>query len=214
MLPRRDDLCGLCLIIDQDLLQSSPDQAMTQALEAGVRFFQYRSKNGTRRQVYDAAARLVKIAHRSGALFLVNDHADIAAAVDADGVHLGQEDLPLGAARRVLGKDRLIGISTHSQEQAVQAEAGGADYIGFGPMFSTRTKDAGAVQGLERLALIKQTVRVPVVAIGGINQDTMHEVLQAGADGIAVISAILTAQDVQKAAASMVNVLRSFRRVP
>ena len=188
-------------------------EAAALARNAGAAFFQYRNKNGTRRAVFDVASRLVKIARESGALFLVNDHADIAAAVNADGVHLGQDDLPLEAGRRVVGKERIIGISTHSVEQAVQAEAGGADYIGFGPVFLTRTKDAGAVQGLESLALIKQTVHVPVIAIGGINQDTMHVVLQAGADGVAVISAILSAQDIQKAAANMVGTIRAFRRV-
>ncbi len=120
--------------------------------------------------------------------FIVNDHADIAAAVDADGVHLGQDDLPIEFARKLLGKDKLIGISTHSLEQARAAEAAGADYIGFGPIFTTSTKDAGQTQGIQNLTIIKNSVAIPVIAIGGINQANVQVIAQAGADGVAVIS--------------------------
>lgn len=182
---------------------------MADALSCGVTFFQYRDKNGVRRHIYETARELSALARRRGALFIVNDHADIAAAVDAAGVHLGQEDLPIEAARKLLGRQKIIGISTHSREQAIAAEASGADYIGFGPIFSTSTKDAGKTQGIDALAAIKKTVAIPVIAIGGIMHGNAREVMKAGADGAAVISAILSAPDMKQAAEQMIKNLRN-----
>ncbi len=176
---------------------------MAAALEAGVRFFQYRSKKGARRAIYETVRHLAVLARNSGAVFIVNDHADIAAAAGADGVHLGQDDLPLEHARRLLGREKLIGISTHSTEQAVATEAGGADYIGFGPIFPTATKDAGELQGCGRLADVKRSVSIPVIAIGGIKHENVRNAFAAGADGVAVISAILGAPDIRRASEQM-----------
>jgi thiamine-phosphate diphosphorylase len=142
---------------------------------------------------------------------MVNDHADIALAVDADGVHLGQDDLPIEHARDLLGSGKLIGVSTHSPEQAKVAEAGGADYIGFGPVFRTSTKDAGPVQGIEKISVIKRTVSVPVFAIGGITLANVEEVICAGADGVAVISAVLSAPDRKTAAVEMIRKIQKNR---
>jgi thiamine-phosphate pyrophosphorylase len=184
---------------------------MAQALSAGVRFFQYRNKSGSRRSIYDAAHQLAGIARHSDALFILNDHPDIAAAVEADGVHLGQDDLPIAAARKLLGAGKIIGISTHSREQAVLAGLSGADYIGFGPIFPTRTKDAGEVQGVETLKQIKQSVTIPVIAIGGITHENCGVVLQAGADGVAVISAVLAAVNLQESARRIIKVITESR---
>lgn len=181
---------------------------MTQALSAGVTFFQYRNKSDTRRKIYETALRLARMAQQAGALFVVNDHADIAAAVDADGVHLGQDDLPILFARKLLGKEKLIGISTHSSDQARAAERAGADYIGFGSLFKTSTKDAGAIQGIENLSIIKKTVSIPVIAIGGINRANAREVIRAGADGVAVISAVLSAPNIKQAAEEMLRIIQ------
>ncbi len=180
---------------------------MMQALAAGVRFFQYRDKKGPKRLIWETAKLLAKISRGAEALFIVNDFADIARAVDADGVHLGQDDLPIEEARKILGKDKIIGISTHSIEQAVAAEQAGANYIGFGPIFPTTTKDAGLVQGLENLKIIRQKVTIPSIAIGGINRSNTTDVIRSGANGIAVISAILSAHDLQKAASEMIQSL-------
>jgi len=190
-------------VIDAGFLRTDAVVAAQAALAAGVRFFQYRDKQGTRRQVHAAAERLALFLRAADALFLVNDHADIAAAVDADGVHLGQDDLPLGNARKLLGPDRFIGISTHSVEQAMTAEQDGADYIGFGPLYGTATKDAGPVQGLERLSAVRAAVQLPVIAIGGIDAARAAAAVQAGADGIAVISAVLGEDDIGAAARSI-----------
>jgi len=185
---------------------------MQQALDAGVTFFQYRNKDGARKGVYETALMLARIARNARACFIVNDHADIAAAVDADGVHLGQDDLPVEFARRLLGKDKLIGISTHSLEQAVAAEAAGADYIGFGPIFPTVTKDAGQTQGIQNLSIIRQTVTLPVIAIGGIKHSNVRDVILSGADGVAVISAILSAGNIATAAGNMLRSISDVRR--
>jgi thiamine-phosphate pyrophosphorylase len=185
---------------------------MQQALDAGVKFFQYRNKDGARRSIYETALVLAQIARRAQARFIVNDHADIAAAVDADGVHLGQDDLPIEFARKLLGRDKLIGISTHSLEQAVAAEASGADYIGFGPIFPTTTKDAGQTQGIRNLSIIKQAVTFPVMAIGGINDTNIQDVIRSGADGVVVISAILSAGNITTAAENMLRSISDVRR--
>jgi thiamine-phosphate pyrophosphorylase len=181
---------------------------MARALSAGVRLFQYRNKSGPRRTIYEMARLLAAAARRSQALFILNDHADIAAAVDADGVHLGQDDLPIDAARKILGRDRIIGISTHDIDQARAAEDAGADYIGFGPVFPTDTKKAGIARGTGNLALIRRSVSIPILAIGGINRVNIADVIRAGADGAAVISAVLSAPDIGEAAGELVRIIR------
>ncbi len=199
------------MILDQELLRGAPEQALTAGLAAGVRFFQYRNKSGSRRVLYETAARLASAARNAGALFIVNDHPDIAAAAGADGVHLGQDDLPLEHARKLLGGEKLIGISTHSREEALAAQAAGADYIGFGPVFPTVTKDAGEVQGCSRLAEIRRSVSIPVVAIGGIKHDNVRDAIMAGADGAAVISAVLSAPDIKAAAEKMIALIQEIK---
>ncbi len=184
---------------------------MVRAHAAGVVFFQYRAKNRTRRNIYETALGLARTARDLGALFMVNDHADIAAAVGADGVHLGQDDLSLREARMVLGRDKIIGISTHSLDQAIEADRSGADYIGFGPIFPTSTKDAGKCQGAAGIEQIKRSVNIPVIAIGGIGHANVQEVIRHGADGVAVISALLSATDLSRAAADMVALIEQAR---
>ena len=178
------------------------------ARSAGVVFFQYRNKNGTRREIYETALRLAQVIRASGALFILNDHADIAAAVGADGVHLGQEDLPLAAARSMLGPEALIGISTHSLEQARAAQTAGADYIGFGPIYPTRTKDAGVVQGLTTLSSVAAAVSIPVIAIGGITRDSIGDIMRTGAGGAAVIGAICAEKDIPGATVELIQAMK------
>ncbi len=180
---------------------------MSRSCIAGVRFFQYRNKTGSKKSVYETSLRLAKIAHEINATFIVNDHADIALAVGADGVHLGQDDLPIEQARNLIGTKKLIGISTHSVKQALEAEHQGADYIGFGPIFHTTTKDAGTIQGIAGLAVIRKSVTIPIIAIGGINQETVADVISVGADCVAIIGAILTAEDLTEAATAMMKII-------
>ena len=192
---RQSDIRGLCLILDEEYLQGRTGEVIASALAAGVRLFQYRNKTGTRRSIFEAARAIAGALKQAGGIFIVNDHVDIALAVGADGVHLGQDDLPLSDARRVLGEDRIIGISTHTRLQAEAAEAGGADYIGFGPLFPTRTKDAGPVRGIENLKDIRSAVSLPIIAIGGISVVNAKDAVETGANGVAVISAVLGAPD-------------------
>ncbi len=184
---------------------------MGQALSAGISFFQYRNKRGTRRAIYETACLLSTVAHQEHALFIVNDHADIAEAADADGVHLGQDDLPIDQARKILGPGKIIGISTHSREQAMAAERSGADYIGFGPVFPTTTKNAGELQGIHKLKIVKQAVGIPLIAIGGITKMNIGDVIRGGADGAAVISAILSADNIARASREIMAVLSESR---
>ena len=180
----------LCLITDTYICNMTVEEMVMAALGAGIRWIQYREKNETRSVIYKEALRLRQLTAEFGASFIVNDHADIAAAVEADGVHLGQDDLPLKEARKIIG-ERIIGISTHSLSEAMKAEKDGADYIGFGPIFRSSTKDAGEPSGVSALEEIKRNVNVPVVAIGGVLLENLGSVLNAGADAVAVVSAIL-----------------------
>lgn len=184
-------LDGLCFITDRNICGLTSKEMSSLVLRAGIRWIQYREKNKPRRDIYNEAALLRKLTAEFKASFIVNDHADIALAVNADGVHLGQEDLPLKEARKILGKTKIIGISTHSIEQAIEAEAGGADYVGFGPVFHTKTKDAGKPKGIQMLKEVKKHVKIPVIAIGGITSENLQSVLDSGADAVAVASAIL-----------------------
>ena len=180
------------------------------ALEAGVRLIQYRNKGGSRNEIYKASCELACLVRKARGIFIVNDHADIAKAVDADGVHVGQDDLPIEYGRKIIGKDKLIGVSTHTLEQARTAEAAGADYIGFGPLFPTSTKDAGPPRGTEKLRMVRKAIKLPVLAIGGITLDTLAEAMGAGADGVAVISAVLSVPDPWAAAQKMIERIKTL----
>ncbi|MFZ5996286.1 MAG: thiamine phosphate synthase [Nitrospirota bacterium] len=166
------------------------EATVTKLLECGIRWVQYREKYKTKRELFFEALRLREITRRFGAFFVVNDYADVALAVEADGVHLGQDDLPLREARKIMGT-RIIGISTHSLEEALEAEQGGADYIGFGSIFPTATKEVGVPKGVEMLRSIKAAVSIPVIAIGGIKAENAQAVIAAGCDGVAVSSGLL-----------------------
>jgi len=162
-------------------------------LQAGARILQLRLKDSTGRDFLAAAICIARMCREHHATFIVNDRADIAMLSDADGVHLGQKDIPLEAGRRVIGPHKLIGISTASVEMARAAEAGGADYIGFGPMYQGGLKNIKVAQGLDNLRAVRAAVKLPIVAIGGITQATMPEVLAAGADAVAIITDVINA---------------------
>ncbi len=200
---------GICFITGRDLSPLGVEDTVKAVLDAGVRWVQYREKGLSRREVFHQAERLKKLTDRYRALLVVNDHADIALAVDAGGVHLGQDDLPLKEARGMMG-GKLIGISTHDIDQAREAEAGGADYIGFGPVFPTTTKDAGSPRGLETLREVVSIVSLPVVAIGGISLDNLGEVLQQGVSAVAVASGMLKGEDLHRTASEFVKIVAEY----
>ncbi len=166
-------------------------EAVGQAMEGGARLIQYRDKKSPRSKMYETARQLRRMTAERGAVLIINDQIDLASAVRADGVHLGQDDLPLWVARKILGNETFVGVSTHTLEEAVNAESEGADYIGFGPIFQTKTKeDAKSPVGIASVTEIKQKVRLPVYAIGGIQLTHLPKMITAGADGVAVISAL------------------------
>ena len=165
-----------------------------------MRLFQYRDKQATMKEAYRQALALRQVAREVGATFIINDRCDLALAVKADGVHLGQEDLPLQDARRLLGQEAIIGLSTHNPKQVREAVALQPDYIGFGPIFGTTTKaDHDPVVGLDGLRAARALTSLPIFAIGGITSQHVTDIMTAGADGVAVISAILKAADLEAA---------------
>jgi len=172
------------------------ETVLRELLAGGVSILQLRVKSLAPSDFF-ALARRARVETRArGCKLIINDRADIALACDADGVHLGQDDLPLAAGRKLMG-EKIVGISTHNIEQAREAERNGADYIGFGPMFGTSTKNTGfAPRGIEMLRQIRAEVKLPIVAIGGINEQNVQQVWQAGADSAAIISDILGTDDV------------------
>lgn len=197
---------GLYVILDPTV---SPNKALsdvlTQSAQAGARLFQYRNKTASMKDAYAEALALRKIASDLGATFIVNDRCDLALAVDADGVHLGQTDLPYAYARKVMGPDKSIGLSTHNAEQVKEAERLKPDYIGFGPICTPGSKqDHDPVVGIEGLRAVRPLTKLPIFAIGGITVQNVGAVMEAGADGVAVISAILTAPDIRLAVSSFV----------
>jgi thiamine-phosphate pyrophosphorylase len=198
---RPHSLSGLYIILDPSVCPARPlVEVLTVAAEAGAPLFQYRNKTASMKEAYGEALALRQAAAKAGVLFIVNDRCDLALAVDADGVHLGQGDLPLDLARRVMGPDKLIGISTHNLDQVRDASAGKPDYLGFGPIFTPGSKqDHDPVVGLEGLRAMRRLTSLPVFAIGGIQIDQAGEVMRAGANGVAVVSAILKAPDISYA---------------
>ncbi|MDN7023782.1 thiamine phosphate synthase [Methanoculleus sp. FWC-SCC1] len=171
------------------------------AVAGGADAVQLRDKSLSCRSLLTAAREVRVVTAEEGALFIVNDRLDVALAAGADGVHLGQSDLPVECARRLVPPEFIVGVSVRCADEAVRAVAGGADYVALSPLFATGSKaDAGAGHGLAALASIRSAVGVPVLAIGGIGQRNVREVIAAGADGVAVISAVVAAEDVAAAA--------------
>ena len=190
---------GYYFITDSGLSAAGNDSDVRSAVRAGIDVVQYREKQGSSAGLYVEALRLASICRDTGTLFIVNDRVDIALAVDADGVHLGQSDLPYDVARSLLGPYRIIGISVSSMDEAVEAVNAGADYIGVGPVFSTTTKaDAAPPCGTSLIAEIKKSYNIPVIAIGGINLDNARDVIAAGADMVCAISAVVGGKDAEK----------------
>lgn len=198
---------GYYFITDSKLSRAGTVSDVKQAVAAGVNVIQYRCKDGSSAELYASALAVKRICR--GALFIINDRVDIALAVDADGVHLGQDDLPLPVARKLLGQGKTIGLTVHSVAEALRAESLGANYLGISPIFSTQTKrDAGPPAGIELVRQIKSTVKLPVVAIGGITLANAPEVVRAGADCVCAISAVVCSSNVAAEIARFQEIFR------
>jgi thiamine-phosphate pyrophosphorylase len=194
-------LPGLYVIIDTQALKGSRHiEIAKQVIQGGAKTIQLRDKLHNKRELLPIAQQLKNLCADHGVLFTVNDYLDLALATDADGLHLGQDDLPVKVARQLLPIDKILGSSTHSVDEAVTAESDGADYIAVGSIYPSSSKEAVKVIGVEGLRQIRQAVTLPIVAIGGITQDNATEVIAAGADSVAVLRAILQAESPGEAA--------------
>lgn len=189
---------GIYAVIDSSYVK--PDGVAGTAevmLNAGIRLIQLRAKGWTDDVLLNAARVARGKTSEAGAVLIINDRADIALLTDADGVHLGQDDLPVEAARRLLGKGKIIGISTHDMDEALIAASNGADYISFGPVFDTATKkDAQRPKGLQALSEICSRASIPVVAVGGVSEANLKQVFESGASSAAIISDLLHSCDI------------------
>lgn len=200
----------LYLVTDRTLSKGrSTLEIVSAAVRGGVACVQLREKNCSAREFIAEAAAIQSFLKEHRIPLIINDRLDIAQAIQADGVHLGQSDIPLKTARAIVKDTMLIGISAESLQDAVEAEQNGADYIGVSPVYATATKsDTAPALGLEGLREIRKAVKIPLVAIGGLNRSNAAEVIRNGADGIAVVSAIVSADDPEKAAADLSAIIR------
>ena len=210
---KRSKLTGLYVILDSQIIESQDMiKAASKVISGGAKSLQLRDKCLPKKQLFDIAKRLRTLCHQTDTLFIINDHLDIVIGVDADGLHIGQEDLPVKIARRFLPIDKIIGCSVDNIKQALKAEREGADYIAVGAIYPTTTKQDARILGIECLVEIKRVAAIPVIAIGGINKDNVKEVLSTHVDSIAVASSILKQDNIEKSTREMVNIIEQKRK--
>ncbi|HTZ49592.1 MAG TPA: thiamine phosphate synthase [Verrucomicrobiae bacterium] len=204
----------LYVILDAGLLRGPAVEIAGQLMDAGVRLLQYRAKSLAAREILDTATKLAALARKEGATFFLNDRPDLAYLAGAGGVHVGQDDLGVEEARRIMGAERRVGVSTHNREQFERAAATSADYVAIGPIFRTTSKaNPDPVVGTELIRQLRPLTQKPIVAIGGIALEQAAEVIEAGADSVAVISDILSAQDPAQRARQFLQRLAAVNRV-
>lgn len=200
----------LYLCTDRDLMSSATiEENVELAIKGGCTVIQLREKNCSSKEFYDLAVSVKKITDKYNVPLIINDRVDIAMAVDAAGVHIGQSDLPADVVRRIIGDDKIIGVSTAKLDEALKAVKDGADYLGVGAMYSTDTKTDARPVTMEELKAIRKNVDIPIVVIGGINMNTLGNFNNMGIDGLAVVSAIVAQPDVEKAAKDMYEAFTS-----
>lgn len=189
------------LVTDEGMLDGiTLKLAVEEAILGGATIIQLREKNCSSREFYNRALEIKDITLKYNIPLIINDRIDIAMAIDADGVHLGQKDLPISIARKLLGNNKIIGVSVQNVDLALEAQNDGADYLGVGAIFQTNTKkDALQGVGLEMIKNIREKINIPFVGIGGINHDNAKSVIESGANGVAVVSCILKQKDIKRA---------------
>ena len=204
----------LYLVTDRDLsLERSLEEVVSEAVRGGVTMVQLREKDAATGEFIELAGRLMKILTPLGIPLIINDRVDVALAVDADGVHIGQSDMPYETARRLLGPDKIIGLSVENMDDLIKANSLDVDYVGISPVYSTPTKtDTAEPFGLEGLRKAVNMSKHPTVAIGGMNIGTIADVMAAGTDGVAVVSAICSAENIREAAAQLKAIVESNSR--
>jgi thiamine-phosphate pyrophosphorylase len=209
---RQKKISGLYVILDTGVLNGlSHLKVAADVIQSGVKVIQLRDKTTSKKQLISLARQLQELCRKHDVLFIMNDYPDIALAVDTDGLHVGQDDLPVAEARKLIPPDKILGCSADTVEEARAAEKEGADYIAVGSIFSTGSKTDVDVVGPERLRLVKPAIHIPLVAIGGINRDNAREVIEAGAESLCVISAVLLAKDPAQAASQIIEIIEANR---
>jgi len=205
---------GLYVILDKKILaRKSIESVVRQLLDAGVKWFQYRDKSSPDEEYSCALATIIPLCKGAGAKIILNDRVELVHPAGADGIHIGQEDMPVREARRIVGREKVIGVTVRNVDDARSAESAGADYLGVGAVYATETKPEAPVIGLEGLSAVCRCVRVPVVAIGGIDEINVRDVVRAGASGVAVASAILRARDIGGTVRRIMRVIEEFHTV-
>jgi thiamine-phosphate pyrophosphorylase len=204
----------LYLVTDRALMSTDTlEEAAEQAIAGGCTMIQLREKDASSLSFYQTALGLKAITARYHVPLLINDRADIALAVDADGVHVGQSDLPASVVREMIGRGKLLGVSASTVDEAVKAVEDGADYIGVGAMYPTGTKTDAAIVSMDELKRIREAVSIPIVVIGGINQRTVPDFAGTGIDGLAVVSAVIAQKDIAGATRKLIRIFRGDTHV-
>lgn len=199
----------LYLCTDRDLMSTETiEEAVELAIKGGCTVVQLREKNCSFLEFYQLALRIKEITDKYDVPLIINDRVDLALAVDAAGVHVGQNDLPAAVIRRIIGKEKILGVSVSSLQQAIKARNDGADYLGVGAMYSTATKEDAQIVTISQLQEIRKAVDLPIVVIGGINKKTINNFRGYGINGVAVVSAVLAQKDVTAAAKELVTMFR------
>lgn len=199
---------NLYIIIDTDFsLSRNIFDIAIQAIKGGADVIQLRGKKLTAKELIETGRQIKEITHQRGVTFIINDRVDVAFALGADGVHLGQGDIPIDVARRILGQNKFIGVSTHDLEQALDAQREGADYISIGPIFKTPTKPDCTPVGLKLLEEVKGEIKIPYVAIGGIDKENIGEIIKRGVKRIAVVRAVVSSPDIVVATKELKDML-------
>lgn len=200
------------LCTDRELMSTQTlEEAVEAAIKGGATLIQLREKNCSSKEFYETAVSIKKITEKYNVPLIINDRVDIALAVDAEGVHVGQSDLPAKVVRKIIGKDKIVGVSARSQELAMKAYEDGADYLGVGAMYATSTKKDAKVITKEELAKIRSSVPIPIVVIGGVNENNVSDFKGTGIDGVAVVSAIIGKPDIEEAARNLKQLVGAMK---
>ncbi|MBC2456969.1 thiamine phosphate synthase [Clostridium beijerinckii] len=197
---------SIYLVTDRDLMSTETlEEAVEKAIIGGCTLIQLREKDCSSLDFYNTAVKVKEITDKHNIPLIINDRVDIALAVDAAGVHVGQSDIPAAIVRKVIGNDKILGVSTGSVNEALEAEKNGADYLGVGAMYSTGTKKDADSTSMDELRKIRENVSIPIVVIGGINKDRVKDFKGIGIDGLAIVSAIIAKKDITTAARELKN---------
>ncbi|NOW06249.1 thiamine phosphate synthase [Clostridium beijerinckii] len=197
---------SIYLVTDRDLMSTETlEEAVEKAIVGGCTLIQLREKDCSSLDFYNTAVKVKEITDKHNIPLIINDRVDIALAVDAAGVHVGQSDIPAAIVRKVIGDDKILGVSTGSVNEALEAEKNGADYLGVGAMYSTGTKKDADSTSMDELRKIRENVSIPIVVIGGINKDRVKDFKGIGIDGLAIVSAIIAKEDITTAAKELKN---------